>query len=78
MTSFFFKDKLGELQEVGIQRVCIDLSLVSLVPCNEPGLEHALSNVTDNFGISLPTVLLVTFACKGPRLHDEWCNFCWQ
>ena len=55
--------------------MCVNLSLVGLVPCNKPGLEHALSDVTDNFGISLPAVLLVMFACKGPRLHDEWCNF---
>ena len=55
--------------------MCVNLSLVCLVPCDKLGLEHALSDVTDNFSVSLPAVLLVTFACEGPRLHDQWCDF---
>jgi hypothetical protein len=38
-------------------------------------LKHALSNVTDNFSICLLAMLLVTFACECPGLHDEGGDF---
>ena len=74
MTSFL-EDKLGEFCEIDIQGESINPGLISLVPCHKAWFEHALSNVTDNVSVHLPTMLLVSFACESPRLHDEWGNF---
>ena len=63
--------KLGELSEILVKGKGVNPSLISLVPCHKAWFKHALGDVTDDFGIGLPAMLLVTFACEGPRLHDE-------
>ena len=74
MQPVFFKDMLGELCEVGIQGESINPGLISLVLCNGVWFKHALGNITNNLSVCLSTMLLVSFAHEGPRLHDEWGN----
>jgi hypothetical protein len=43
--------------------------------CHKAWFKHAFSNITDNFTVGLPAMLLVMFACEGPGLHDEGSDF---
>ena len=75
MGPVLLQDKLGKLHKIAIQEEGINPSLVSLIPCHKVRFKHALSDIADNFGVHLSTVLLVSLACEGPQLHDEGGDF---
>lgn len=63
MCPVFLKHQLREFEEVCVEGEAINAGLVSLVPCHKAWFKHPLCDIADYFGVGLPIVFLVTFAC---------------